>query len=342
MPMNARDARIDTLRGIACLLLVAYHVIGGGEGRGLDPAPDSFLSWFSDSMAYLRMPLFTFLAGFVFAQRENLASESGRFLWGKIRRLLLPLVCVGTLYFFVQGVVGEEDLAASYFEVFLFPFEHFWYLQSLFLIFVAVFFMDVGGWIRTPQRLLAATAIAFLLAPLIEFETNLFSINGAIYLLPYFLMGIAFKRLPWLTDIHQGSRHARGFIVVSTLMLTVLHQASVLGTFPELFHPYKLSGEIYSVACIAFLYSIGLSSGALSWIGGYSYSIYLFHVFGTAGARIVLGKMGVVNEALLFSSGMLAGLILPVVVEKVFDRSPVLRMAFLGRSYSVRKPAFGS
>lgn len=88
MPVNARDTRVDTLRGIACLLLVAYHVIGGEEGRGLDVSSGSFLVWFSDSMAYLRMPLFTFLAGFVFAARPNLSSQTGRFMWGKVRRLL--------------------------------------------------------------------------------------------------------------------------------------------------------------------------------------------------------------------------------------------------------------
>lgn len=341
MPVNARDTRVDTLRGIACLLLVAYHVIGGEEGRGLDVSSGSFLVWFSDSMAYLRMPLFTFLAGFVFAARPNLSSQTGRFMWGKVRRLLLPLLCVGALYFFVQRAVGSEPTEARLFEVYLFPFEHFWYLQSLFIIFVFVFFIDVTGCIRNHVSLIAATAIAFAVAPFISFELNLFSINGAVYLLPYFLMGVAFKRLAWLSELDEGNPRPRHWLAVALIALTILHQASLMGLFPELFHPYRLSGELYSVVCIAFLYSLGLSNRVIAWIGGYSYSIYLFHIFGTAGARIILGKFGVENEATLFVLGMTCGLLLPVVVELLFDRVAVLRMAFLGRSYSTKRPAHG-
>lgn len=334
----ARDTPVDTLRGIACILLVAYHVIGE-EGRGLDTAPDSFLSWFSDSMAYLRMPLFTFLAGFVFAQRENTADRAGRFVWGKVRRLLFPLFCVGTLYYFVQAAAGQEPLQVEFFEIHIFPFEHFWYLQSLFIIFIFVFCLDVIGWIRTDRSLLAATAIALLVAPFIEFETNLFSINGAIYLVPYFLLGISFKRISWLSASNAPDSRGRIWLWAGVAVLTIVHQASLLWTLPELFHPYRLSGEVYSIACIALLYSLGLNGGFLSWVGGYSYSIYLFHIFGTAGARMLFGRVGVENDAVLFFLGMICGLLLPVVAEKVLERNPLSRMAFLGRSWSVKRPA---
>jgi glucan biosynthesis protein C len=92
-----KDASIETLRGLACILLVAFHVIGEDNASGLHVADDSALRWYADSFAYLRMPLFTFISGYVYALRPLTAFDKWpQFLRGKTRRLLLPMFVVGT------------------------------------------------------------------------------------------------------------------------------------------------------------------------------------------------------------------------------------------------------
>ena len=66
--MHSRQ-RLDTLRGLACLLLVSYHVIGGDRETGLRLPDEHIAARINDFLALVRMPLFSFLSGMVYAWR---------------------------------------------------------------------------------------------------------------------------------------------------------------------------------------------------------------------------------------------------------------------------------
>src|SRR3569833_839663 len=97
--------RVQTLRGLACLLLVAFHVIGSHATSGLRVDADSAYRQFANLFMHLRMPLFTFLSGFVYAYRPAALGYAGTFAGKKFRQILLPLLCVSTLYFLLTLVV---------------------------------------------------------------------------------------------------------------------------------------------------------------------------------------------------------------------------------------------
>src|SRR5262245_11728095 len=98
-PASSESRRVQTLRGVACILLVAVHAIGNHPWTGLHVADDSGYRFFANLFQYVRMPLFTFLSGFVYAYRPVLPEGAFDFTRRKINRLLLPLICVTTLYF---------------------------------------------------------------------------------------------------------------------------------------------------------------------------------------------------------------------------------------------------
>lgn len=100
---------IETLRGLACLLLVLYHVIGADASLGLR-VEDGPVRWLNDGLAYLRMPLFTFLSGLVYGLRP-FAGNSRAFLVGKVRRLLIPMLFVGTLFAVLQALIPGTNSA---------------------------------------------------------------------------------------------------------------------------------------------------------------------------------------------------------------------------------------
>jgi peptidoglycan/LPS O-acetylase OafA/YrhL len=83
-----KDNSINTLRGLACILLVAYHVIGGTPEQGLHIA-SGFLRVGNDVLAYIRMPLFTFLSGYIYSLKPIGNYSSSLFLKSKARRLLI-------------------------------------------------------------------------------------------------------------------------------------------------------------------------------------------------------------------------------------------------------------
>jgi membrane-bound acyltransferase YfiQ involved in biofilm formation len=75
----------------------------------------------------------------------------------------------------------------------------------------------------------------------------------------------------------------------------------------------------------------------LIWVGGYAYTIYLFHAFGTAGGRIIIKAIGIHTVTIVFVVSLLAGMFVPIVAELVLDRFKVTRMLFLGRSYQKKQ-----
>ncbi|BCL70165.1 hypothetical protein TUMSATVNIG1_21240 [Vibrio nigripulchritudo] len=86
-----------------------------------------------------------------------------------------------------------------------------------------------------------------------------------------------------------------------------------------------------AVFCIGAL-SVRGRSQWLARIGVYSYSIYLFHVFFTAAFRIILTKVGVENTHLLFAVSLLAGIVGPIVAERLLLGTNITRVLCLGKS----------
>ena len=89
---------------------------------------------------YIQMPLFTAIAGWVYALKPFSASSGfGSFVRKKALRLLVPMVAVGTLYFLVQYLMpgtNNKGVLSQMWRIYVFPYTIYWYLPSLFLIFV--------------------------------------------------------------------------------------------------------------------------------------------------------------------------------------------------------------
>jgi peptidoglycan/LPS O-acetylase OafA/YrhL len=80
------------------------------------------------------------------------------------------------------------------------------------------------------------------------------------------------------------------------------------------------------------------SVAPLAWLGQYSFSIYLYHMFGALGLQMVYNYIGMPDPALGLALGMIAGLGAPVVFQIVTLRiggiAPVLGLGLKSR----RKP----
>ena len=88
---------------LACLLLVAYHVIGAGPLHGMRLPSDDLLPVLSRVFSDIRMPMFAFISGFVFAGYTGGFGAVSSAMAKKSRRLLIPLVAVSTLHYLVQA-----------------------------------------------------------------------------------------------------------------------------------------------------------------------------------------------------------------------------------------------
>jgi uncharacterized membrane protein len=124
-----RQIHIETLRGAACILLVAYHTIGDDPAHGLRVADDSVWRMMTDLFVHLRMPLFSFISGYVLMPVPTGTDTLGPALLKKLRRLGLPLVTVSILFWIATRLIGPQD-GIPFTNVFWLPYKHFWFLQA--------------------------------------------------------------------------------------------------------------------------------------------------------------------------------------------------------------------
>jgi len=302
-------------------LLVSFHVIGGSSNVGLRLS-GGYLREINDVLIYFRMPLFTFLSGYVYAYRP-FNSGALQFLKGKARRLLLPMLVVGTLFAVIQANTPSANSSVeNWYLLHIMPYAHYWFLESLFLIFILIIPLEHFKIFDNKIFVL----ITFLIASLIylsDFVYPWFSVSGAIYLLPYFILGMSVSRFSWTKELNK---YWGVFLLIMIIALLVLwdSDASDVGK-RSLF-----ALIVGSVGCTAILIT-RVRILWLSIIGIYSYSIYLFHVFFTAASRIFLVEFGVQDTAMLFAAGLILGVGGPILVELLLNKYSFARLLFLGK-----------
>lgn len=84
----------------------------------------------------------------------------------KVRRVLYPMVFVGTAYFLLQYIVpgtNETGNLAEIWKIYVFPYTLYWYLPSLFWVFLAVGLLDAFKRLDKFGHWAIWTAVAFAL-----------------------------------------------------------------------------------------------------------------------------------------------------------------------------------
>lgn len=330
-----KNMSVETLRGVAILLVVAGHVIGSGPDGGMKIDYPSVWRYAYSWMEYIQMPLFTAIAGWVYALKPAGGIDPARFIGNKARRLLLPMAAVSTLYFLTQYFVPGTNSAPALGEIwriYLFPYTIFWYLQSLFLIFTAVLALDrwkcmssPGGWAAV--LLCAAALYAAELTVIPHGIPNVFSFRGALNQFPYFLAGVGICRFG--KQIYERLR-----IPFAILTLTGICLLQLKWFFPDtLSDLYRCLLPLWLIPSLFVILKITKPNRFFIFFGLYSYAIYLFHGFGTSGGRILLSYMGISNRLVVFPVSMLIALSLPIIAEKLLSKNSTLATMFLGKPF---------
>ena len=316
---------LDTWRGLACLLLVVYHVIGHDAGNGLRIA-DGPLRVLNDGLVYLRMPLFTFLSGMVYGMRP-FGGDSVAFLGGKARRLLVPMLFVGTLFALVQSFVpgtngGETIRARNWLLLHFEPVAQFWFVEALFWVFVLVWVLERGRLLATPLRF----ATLWLVAATVDLTApgpHWLALGGATYVLPYFLGGLAVTRFALVPGL-------RGAWVRGSLAAAALFAIVALGMPVPNPNRHTLGMLVAGISLCALCVSVPLDVRWLARIGTASYAIYVFHVFFAAASRIALTATGVTALPVLIVSGVALGIVGPMLLERWASQHAAPRLLLLG------------
>ncbi len=321
--MKNRNLEVDTLRGIACILLVAYHVIGNNPQRGLQVDSGLYRD-LNDLLAYIRMPLFAFLSGIVYSYRP-VSKDYFVFFKKKVRRLLFPLLSVGTAFAVIQYLTPDTTAKITdWTTLHIIPVAHYWFLEAIFLIFCLITICEYFGLFRKVSGFLILF-LASIVLYISKIDIIVFSVSGAIYLLPYLLLGMFFQRYDFKKYLNKTTLVVLFIVLLSLLILIGIDLI-------PLYSRRSIFGITMGLLSCTFFLSTKLRIPFLSKIGFYSYSIYLFHVFFTASSRILLNKLALNNINLIFLFGVIIGILGSILLEKILDGTNFTRVLFLGKS----------
>lgn len=327
VPTHAPVGAIEASRIVAVVLLVLYHVIGVGTEGGLQVSGMHPARLFADFFVDLRMPLFAFIAGHVYALRPVAPAALQAFLAGKFRRLAVPGAVAITL-FMLASLLLQSRFAPDegWWQNYVRPYAHFWFLQAILLIFVIFGSFDVLSRGRFTTVVLSLSVMWYLSG--IRLPTSLMSANHATYLLPYFLVGV-------LTGRHRQMILDRRLLIVMAAAAVIAAAAWVnvldlqqSGAFSRDRRDLQSLGFGVSGALLCYLLLPRFDSRVF---GGFAFTIYLYHVLGTSGARRLLHVMDVDNLGVHLVVGLAAGIGFPVLLHLSAMQHPVTSQLLLGQ-----------
>lgn len=329
-------AHIESLRGIAILLVVMGHVIGSTPGGGMKIDLPSYWRYIYLWIDYIQMPLFTAISGWVYALAPIKVNLSiGKFMQKKVYRLLLPMIIAATAYFLIQYIIpgtNQKGNLAEIWRIYVFPYTIYWYLPSLFIMFFMIVIIDKLKWAANIQGWIICSIAVYLgliavkgsLIP--DSIPNLFSFKGTLSQFPYFIIGLGVNRFSKELFTSKLKKYYMLFAFIGIVLL------QFKWFYPIAKDPIcQLTQPLWVIALlIVVLHQTRYSNRFFVWLGGYAYIIYLYHGFGTSGGRIILSRLGIHSELLIFLFATIIAVCLPILIETLVKKWKVLRFLILG------------
>lgn len=302
-------SRIDTVRGLACALLVAHHcTLSLTDYRGWDAET---VHRVDEMLSYLRMPVFAFISGLILGITSSPIPNTG-FVLKKAKRLLVPFLAVTVILLVgraaARGDVTPLDIPYSW----IYPHSHMWFLPAAFLFFLASAFFSLVADLRQPRGAIIFLALA-LCASSLPLPSGLpFAADKAAQLAPFFALGIAIA--PLRKQASPKHMALVGVVVATFALLLFMAGADA-------------SRVLISTAVVSAVFLAMPYVRPLEWIGRYSFSIYLFH-----GVLISL-LIRLAPGAPMFASAatFLAALLVPVAIEMAIRRWLPIAMPLIGQ-----------
>ena len=301
---------LDIARGMGIVLVVAGHAERGLVSANIARAP--VWHWFDLGLYTFHMPLFMLLAGL----NVTASLQRGRrvFLQSKAWTIAWPYVLwslvQGSLLVLLSGMTNGKGDWSALSKIGWEPISPFWFLYALMIYMVVVSFVGVRARILVPLALAGMIASHFLDGDAIGHQIC--------YQAVFFVAGVL------------GASRIRG--LPAHALLLALFAVLWCAAFVLMPHggatPYLKPAALPAATCgIAFMLVLArVAAGSVMQplflrLGRASMTIYVMHILGTAGARIVLTRLHIPQQPLVYWIACTAvGLGVPLLIHEFLSR----------------------
>lgn len=274
-PLGERDCRIDYLKGILILLMIAFHLAYFADAY---PMAKQFVYTF-------HMPGFLVISGYLM----NL-NKPVRLVWKSLMWLVVPYLVMESGYVLMASVVPTRDhidqLTLPLFlnKLLIHPLGPYWYLQTIILCGSAYHLLFRFGRLPATARLLLLALAYCALA-----ATGIVSLGNALY----FLAGTALR----CSGLRFGQVFRTSWWPLLALPLLAMH--------PHIFNRANAGGAIvlYLVVCLllaAYPLLPAKAAQVLQTFGRNSLTLYIFSPIFTLCCKIFIPWLQFDPTRLLF------------------------------------------
>lgn len=330
---------IDVYRGLAVILVVFGHIIDGVINAGLLVGHESFWLALYEWLYGLRMPAIALVLG---AFIPYGVAKYGT--WRYIARRTIMAAYLYAVWYVIQ--MGTELLTSRWkntlvtvddaMQFWLQP-AHLWFIPYIAVSAIVVSLLrpwDRRPWLTLPLILLASTVLW-------GWSSDVIGLRG-LPLIGFSAVGavIGMKRFGRTLETHRGLILGLGLAAFGVSLFffgTKIVSPSFAAT-PEQWVAGRLTwlpqsvtlawlGQFILAGITVALASIPRIKDAFALIGRNTLQIYLAHILVTAGLRIILVKVGVTSPLVLIPLLLAAGVLLPLLAERMVRSTP-LRYVF--------------
>lgn len=284
------------------------------------------------------MPLFFLISGFLFSLTNPVMKHActGKFIWKKTKRLMIPYFVLGTIIFAIKYSLSglshatRDFTAANFFKMFIIPganystIGHLWYVFTLYVVFLLLLvFLCIRLLSESNIKLIVMTIGLWLLCYFLP-TTYVLNLSSVIYYAPFFVIGILLQRNYQALSVLFENRNWGGQKCLLYFSLTIACLfLPISGLYVRIFR--AIIGILFSLSLCNLI--IGRNPRLEDWMVVFSnktYTIYLLSWFGHYMVKVVL--VNVLNcHYLIVVAGMFAGgLLFPLAVCWLVDRVSLL------------------
>ncbi len=309
---------INQSKGIAIILVVLGHTILGFQSSNMFSEYNNFFDYMIFTIYSFHMPLFFIISGYIYFKFEkiNNNTEYKSLIKKKALNLLIPYFVFCSIQLLIKSILGgSTNSGSSINDIFLLPLiprEQFWFLYTLFVIFVILTFIDMK--LNNKVMLLASLIIINILE--IHMDNVIFAITSFCVYAIYFYIGILFAKgyINKNVDLKNKYNILR-IVLLYTILNVFIYNSNIDINIERLL---SLILALFGSFMIIGITKSKLNNKYIDIIGKYSYEIFLLHTIFGAGIRIVLVKVfKVYSIGLHFALGLIFSIVIPIVIAKI-------------------------
>lgn len=315
-----REKWVDYVKIIACILVVLGHFFQSMVKANIIEASVLY-NWFNTTIYYFHVPLFFICSGYLYQRYTKIMQLKD---WKN--NILKKLLALGIPYFIFSiatwllktvfaGNVNSE--AAGLAEtLFTNPSAPYWYLYSLFFIFV----ITITYKNKTNKILLLVFAIVLKGIALLTGGVGIYAISTVMANEIWFVIGMS------LTDVDMDKIKNRFVGIILGIIFIVLSVVVYRQNITNSLVTFLLG----LLACASILWIMiscrRYDNRLMDFMAKYTMPIFLMHTLFAAPVRTILLKMGIANAIAQIVVGLLAGFIGPVFVAMILEKTKYLEL----------------